>query len=172
MPLTWRGSGMTSLFLRRATGAAAVRNKVPTCRWQSNEASSSSSSSSSSFSSSRDEDDDVGGDDNLSAERAAVSHHRNHPRVSIPYDLGAHDLGTRPFPAPVEPCSAEDAQTMLRQIRKRRAYPLGACHRCKHGYPQAYLHAPMHIPASAAAAFVRLADNRGSWVGVPIVFTL
>lgn len=106
-------------------------------------------SSPSSHSSSRDNDDDK-----LAAVRVIV-HHSHHPRVSIPREL-PHDLGTRPFPAPIEPCTPEDSATMLRQVRKRRAYPLGACHRCKHGYPQAYLHAPMHIPASGADAFVRL----------------
>jgi hypothetical protein len=74
--------------------------------------------------------------------------------ITLRHEL-PHDLTTKPFPGAIERCTAEDKDTMLRQIRKRRAYPLGACHRCKHGYPQAYLHAPMHIPAAAAAAFVR-----------------
>ena len=39
---------------------------------------------------------------------------------------------------------------MLRQIRKRRAYPVGCASRCRHGFPQAYLHAPMHVPARHA----------------------
>eukprot|EP00740_Mantoniella_antarctica_P005847 CAMPEP_0181363154 /NCGR_PEP_ID=MMETSP1106-20121128/8527_1 /TAXON_ID=81844 /ORGANISM="Mantoniella antarctica, Strain SL-175" /LENGTH=421 /DNA_ID=CAMNT_0023477433 /DNA_START=94 /DNA_END=1356 /DNA_ORIENTATION=+ len=76
----------------------------------------------------------------------------HHPRVSIPRSLSDHLIRARPFSAPLEPITPEDAATMLRQTRKHRAYPLAACHRCKHGYPQAYLHAPMHIPAATELA--------------------
>ena len=84
-----------------------------------------------------------------------TTHYRNHPRVSVPREL-PQDLSTRPFDAPIERCTAEDKATMLRQIKKRRVYPLGACRRCKHGYPQAYLHAPMHAPAATVASLVRM----------------
>ena len=58
---------------------------------------------------------------------------------------------TYPHDVPIEPCTPEDAATMLRQIRKRRAYPVGYfSSRCRHGFPQAYLHAPMHVPARHA----------------------
>ena len=68
----------------------------------------------------------------------------HHPRVSIPRELPPPD--TYPHDVSIEPCTPEDAATMLRQIRKRRAYPLGCASRCRHGFPQAYLHAPMHVP--------------------------
>ena len=52
----------------------------------------------------------------------------------------------------LEPCSAEDRDTMFRQIVKRRAYPVGCASRCRHGYPRAFLHAPMHAPKPPAGA--------------------
>lgn len=78
----------------------------------------------------------------------APPHRLHHPRVSIPRELPPPE--TYPHAVPIEPCTPEDAATMLRQIRKRRAYPLGCASRCRHGFPQAYLHAPMHVPARHA----------------------
>ena len=52
----------------------------------------------------------------------------------------------------LEPCSATDRDTMFRQIVKRRAYPVGCASRCRHGYPRAFLHAPMHAPAPPVGA--------------------
>jgi hypothetical protein len=42
----------------------------------------------------------------------------HHPRVSIPRSLSDHLIRARPFSAPLEPITPEDAATMLRQTRK------------------------------------------------------
>lgn len=45
----------------------------------------------------------------------------------------------------LEPITQTDRDTMFRQIVKRRAYPVACSSRCKHGYPQVFVHAPMHV---------------------------
>ena len=67
------------------------------------------------------------------------------PRVGVPRDLPSTPPPFEPDTA-LEPCSAADRETMFRQIVKRRAYPVGCASRCRHGYPRAFLHAPMHAP--------------------------
>lgn len=85
----------------------------------------------------------------------APRHYRHHPRVAVPSELTAEQLRTAPFfePGRLEPCGEEDAATMSRQIRKRRAYPVGCAARCRHGFARAYLHAPLHAPAATALSF-------------------
>ena len=83
-----------------------------------------------------------------SASSPAPPRRLHHPRVSIPRELPPPE--TYPHDVPIDPCTPEDAATMIRQIRKRRAYPVGCASRCRHGFPQAYLHAPMHVPARHA----------------------
>ena len=68
------------------------------------------------------------------------------PRVGVPRDLPSAPPPFEPDTA-LEPCSAADRETMFRQIVKRRAYPVGCASRCRHGYPRAFVHAPMHAPA-------------------------
>ena len=67
------------------------------------------------------------------------------PRVGVPRDLPSTPPPFEPDTA-LEPCSAADRDTMFRQIVKRRAYPVGCASRCRHGYPRAFLRAPMHAP--------------------------
>lgn len=68
------------------------------------------------------------------------------PRVGVPRDLPSAPPPFEPDTA-LEPCSAADRETMFRQIVKRRAYPVGCASRCRHGFPRAFVHAPMHAPA-------------------------
>lgn len=68
------------------------------------------------------------------------------PRVGVPRDLPSAPPPFEPDTA-LEPCSAADRETMFRQIVKRRAYLVGCASRCRHGYPRAFVHAPMHAPA-------------------------
>ena len=66
--------------------------------------------------------------------------------MGVPRDLPSAPPPFEPDTA-LEPCSAADRETMFRQIVKRRAYPVGCASRCRHGYPRAFVHAPMHAPA-------------------------
>ena len=66
--------------------------------------------------------------------------------MGVPRDLPSAPPPFEPDTA-LEPCSASDRETMFRQIVKRRAYPVGCASRCRHGYPRAFVHAPMHAPA-------------------------
>ena len=61
------------------------------------------------------------------------------PRVGVPRDLPSAPPPFEPDTA-LEPCSAEDRDTMFRQIVKRRAYPVGCASRCRHGYPLSLIH--------------------------------
>ena len=84
----------------------------------------------------------------------APKHHRNHPRVAVPSALTVEQLRSAPFESnALEPCGDDDAATMSRQIRKRRAYPVACAARCRHGFARAYLHAPLHVPAATASGF-------------------
>ena len=84
----------------------------------------------------------------------APKHHRNHPRVAVPSTLTVEQLRSAPFESnALEPCGDDDAATMSRQIRKRRAYPVACAARCRHGFARAYLHAPLHVPAATARGF-------------------
>ena len=84
----------------------------------------------------------------------APKHHRNHPRVAVPSTLTVEQLRSAPFESnALEPCGDDDAATMSRQIRKRRAYPVACAARCRHGFARAYLHAPLHVPAATARSF-------------------
>ena len=65
----------------------------------------------------------------------APKHHRNHPRVAVPSKLTVEQLRSAPFESnALEPCGDDDAATMSRQIRKRRAYPVACAARCRHGF--------------------------------------
>ena len=93
----------------------------------------------------------------------APKHHRNHPRVAVPSTLTVEQLRSAPFESnALEPCGDDDAATMSRQIRKRRAYPVACAARCRHGFARAYLHAPLHVPAATARGFDRLPGDESA----------